>query len=95
MDRGDDRLAAVFDDVEDVVQARFLRRLAEFGDVGSGEEGPPAANQDDRLHRIVGGECAEPFVERLPDVDAERVDRRRIDRDDPDAVLDRERAHTH
>ena len=35
-------------------QPRLLRRLAEFGDVGAGEEGLAFAGDDDRLDAVVG-----------------------------------------
>ena len=47
VDRGDHRLGAILDRVDDLGQPRHLRRLAEFGDVGAGEEGLALAGDDD------------------------------------------------
>ena len=76
VDRGDDRLLARLHRVERFGQARALRGLAEFGDVGAGEERAPVAADDDRLDPVVGEPrldlALEPRAHRL----AERVDRR-------------------
>ena len=54
MDRGDHRLAALFDGVDDGGEAGFHRRLAEFGDVRPGEEGAPGRADDDGANGVIG-----------------------------------------
>ncbi len=51
---GDDRLRHRLDLGDDLAEARGLRRLAEFGDVGAGEKGPSGAGDHRRPHRLVG-----------------------------------------
>ena len=53
VDRGNDRLGRGFDGVQHGIEIRALRRLAKFGDVGTGDEGLPFAADDDRLDAIV------------------------------------------
>ena len=54
VDRRDDRLGAILDRVDDHRQPRLLRRLAELGDVGAGEEGLALAGDDDGFDAVVG-----------------------------------------
>ena len=59
--RRDDRLRHRLDLGDDLAEARGLRRLAEFGDVGAGEKGAPGAGDDDRLDgRVVARPGAAP-----------------------------------
>ena len=87
MDRGNHRLGTVFDDVEYRVQAGLLRWLAEFGNIGAGEEGAAAADQDDRLDAIVLRKFAEARIERQARLDAQSIDRGVVDFDHPDAAV--------
>ena len=52
VDRRDHRLGAILDRVDDLGQPRPLRRLAEFGDVGPGEEGLALAGDDDGVDAV-------------------------------------------
>ena len=88
VDRRDDRLGARVEQVDHDRERRLLRRLAELGDVGTGEERPAAAGQHDRLHRIVADERAQALDHGRADCPAERVHGRRVDRDDADVALD-------
>jgi hypothetical protein len=54
VDRGDHRLRAIFDRVDHHRQPRLLRRLAELGYVGPGEEGLALAGYDQRRDAVVG-----------------------------------------
>ena len=58
MDRCDDGFGRVLDRILGVVEAGALRRFAELGDVGAGDEGFAFADQHDRLDGAV--------VDRLP-----------------------------
>ena len=90
VDRGDHRLGAIFDDVDDLRQHRLREGLggAEFADVRAGEEGLAEADDDDRLHRLVGigrlDRLDQPLAHRVP----ERVDRRIVRLDDQDVAMD-------
>ena len=53
-----------------------LRRLAEFGDVGAGEEGLAFAGDDHRLDAVVGLRLGDRSDQPLADRGAERVHRR-------------------
>jgi hypothetical protein len=59
VDRGDGGLGAALDQVQDLVEARLLRRLAELRDVGAGDEGAPGAGEDDGGRARIG-EALEP-----------------------------------
>jgi len=54
MDRGHHRLRPLLDDLDDVGQERLERRLAEFADVGPGDESAPLTGNDHGRDRIVG-----------------------------------------
>ena len=82
VDRGDHRLVARLHRVERVGQARPLRRLAELGDVGPGEERAPVAAYDDSLDRVVGQGGLDRLLEPGADRLAERVDGRVVRHDD-------------
>ena len=87
VDRGDDRLGRVLDLGEHVVEAGRLRRLAEFGDVGAGDEGAAGAGQDDALDRGIGDRGLDAFQNTAAHCGTQRIDRRTVDRDDPDFVM--------
>ncbi len=88
VDRGDDRLRAVLDRGLRVRQARARERLAEFGDVGAGDEGAPGADQHDRLDGGIGRRLRMPSRKPVAHLRRQRVHRRRIDRQDGDVALD-------
>ena len=87
MDRGDDRLRRIFHQLEHLGEAGRLRRLAEFGDVGAGDEGAAGAGQHDRLHLGIGDRALHAFEDAAAHRGAQRVNRRAVDRDDGDVVM--------
>ena len=87
VDRGDHRLGAILDPVDHFGQPRHHRRLAEFGDVGAGEEGLPFAADDDRLDRVVALGLLDRRDQPLAHRRAERVDRRVVGGDDEDVAV--------
>ena len=68
-------------------EARGLRRLAEFGDVGAGEKGAPGAGDHHRLDSVVVAGLAQRLDEPGADFVLQRVDRRIIGGDDRDPAL--------
>ena len=90
VDGGDDRLRRVLDRALRLRQADAAERLAEFGDVGAGDEGAAAADQHDRLDRGIDLGLLDAVADALPHVGRERVDRWRVDRQHADVALVRE-----
>ena len=88
--RGDDRLRRVLDPIEHVRKVRRGGGLAEFGDVGAGDEGSPCADDHDRLDGAVRFGRLDPLLEAVAHGLRQRVDRRRVDRDRRDVSVDRE-----
>src|SRR5262249_55061084 len=84
---GDDRLRAALDDLLHLRQRRLLRRLAELGDVGAGDERAPGARDDDGGCSGITGGLADRVAQALTDVLAERVDGRIVHGDDGHATL--------
>ena len=74
-------------------QTGRLRRLAEFGDVGAGDEGAAAAGQHDRLHFGIGDGAFDAFENAAADGGAQRVHRGTVNRDDGDDVMTLELDH--
>ena len=89
VDRGDDRLRRVFHGVERFLQAGWGGRLAEFGNVGAGDERPPVADDDDRLDGAVPFRRFDAALEALSDGLRQGVHWRRIDRDQRNFAFDR------
>ena len=87
---GDHRLRGVLDCVKRLGERRRGGRLAELGNVGAGDEGPPVADEDDRLDRAVRVSLPYAPIETVADGLRKRVHRRRVDRHQRDFVLDRE-----
>ena len=87
VDRGDDRLGRGFDHVEHGVEIGTARRLAEFADVGAGDEGCAIAAQHDRLDAVIGERGFEIILQPLPDVPRQGVDRGVVDDDDGDLAI--------
>ena len=87
VDRGDDRLAALLDDVDDLRQPRVLRRLAELGDVGARKESAAIAANDDGFHSVVGDTSFDRVLESGSHGLAERIDRRIIRGHDKDFAI--------
>ena len=88
--RGDDRLRRVLDPVEHVGKVGRGGRLAEFGNVGAGDEGPPAADDHDGLDRAVRFRRLDAAFEAVADGLRQRVHRRGVDRDQRDLAVDGE-----
>jgi hypothetical protein len=88
VDRGDHRLGRGFDLVDHRRQAGFDEGLAEFGDVGAGEEGAAVTADDHRLDSIVGQTLPDAGFEPLADGGAERVHRWVVRDDDENVVMD-------
>jgi hypothetical protein len=74
-------------------ETRRLRRLAELGDIGAGDEGTAAAGQHDRLNFRVRNRALHALEDTAAHRGAERVDRRTVDRDDGDDVITLEFYH--
>ena len=90
---GDDRLRRVLHRHQHFMQAGRLRRLAEFGDVGAGDEGAAAAGQHDGLHLGIGDRRLHAFENTAAHGGAQRVDGRTVDRDDGNDVTTLELDH--
>src|SRR6516225_10510767 len=71
----------------DVVQPRGLRRLAEFGDVGTGEKRAPGASDHHCLDRSIVARLSKSLGEPSAHLVLERVDRRVVDGDDRDFAV--------
>src|SRR3546814_3720707 len=84
--RRDHRLACRLDHIEQRVEIGAARGLAEFADVGAGDEGAAVAAQHDRLDAIVGERGLEMLLEAPADVPRQRVDGRIVDDDDGDVA---------
>ena len=67
-------------------ETRRLRRLAEFGDVGAGDEGAAGAGQHDRLHFRVRDRALHAFEDAAAHRGAQRFDRRTVDRVDVSSI---------
>ena len=93
VDRGHDRLRRVLHQGQHLDQAGRLRRLAEFGDVGAGDEGAAAAGQHDTLDLGIGDRGLHAFQNAAADRGAQCVDGGTVDGDDADAVVTFELDH--
>jgi hypothetical protein len=87
VDRGDHRLVERLDLIDQDGKRRLLHRLAEFGDVGAGEEGLARAGDDDCLDAVVALRFLDPGLQALAHGGAERVHRRIVRREDQDVAL--------
>src|SRR6202790_4328672 len=75
------------------METRRLRRFAEFGDVGAGDEGAAIAGQDDRLHFRIGDGAFDAFENTAADGGAQRIHRRVVHCDDGNDVITLELDH--
>ena len=75
------------------VEAGRLRRLAEFGDVGAGNEGAAGAGQHDRLDFGIGDGALDAIQDAAANGGAQRVHRGTVDRDNGDHVMTLELDH--
>ncbi len=87
VDRGDNRLVARVHHVDDFVQRCARRRLAEFGDVGAGEERLAIAADHHCLDRRIVDALADARVKAVTHPRAQRVHRGRIGDDDENVVV--------
>ena len=88
VDRGDDRLVALVHHIVMAAAGRRRRRtLAELPDIGPGDKAAARADQHHRLDRGVGVALVERRDDALRHAGRHRVDRRVIDRDDPDLAI--------
>ena len=92
VNRGHDRLRRSFQCIDHRNQPRaapFLagRDLSELLDVGSGNESSPAADQHDRRHVAIASEGLDRFQNPLRHAGAQGIDRRILDGDCADTVL--------
>jgi len=81
------RLWHRLDHRDDLGEARRLRRLAEFGDVGAGEKGASGAGDDHGLDRRVLASLAQRLGEAGADLVLERVDWGVVGGDDRDLAV--------
>ena len=93
VNRGNGRLRAIFKFGNHLGQARRLRRLAEFGDVGARDEGAAGAGEHNGLHFRIGGGALDAFENAAANCRAERIHRRTVDRDNGDHVMTFELDH--
>ena len=76
VDRRHQRFARGFHLVEQRMQRRALRRLAELADVGTGNEGAAFADQHDGLGRVVGQHLVEGSGQSVAHLRRQRIHRR-------------------
>ncbi len=81
------RLVAGFDDFDHLGQARRLRRLAEFLDVGPGDKGVALADQRHRTYLRVRFGALKDLLQPLTHRMAEGIDWWIVDRDQRDLAL--------
>ena len=82
-----DQLGRILHGRDHVVQVRPRRRLAELADVGAGDEGPAAADQDDGVDAGILAERLDALLDAGADGRGQRVHRRIVDGEDSDAPL--------
>ena len=84
VDTGDHRFRAVLHRGLDLIESGALRRLSELADVGSGDEGPTSAGEDDGLDLGICHRSVDPVEDALANVMAQGVDRGIVDDDQGD-----------
>ncbi len=87
VDRGNDRLRRAFHQAQHFGETGRLRRLAEFGDVGAGDEGTAGAGQHDALHLRVIDRALHALEDAAAHRGAERIHGRAVNRDDGNIVM--------
>ena len=87
VDRGNHRLPAVLDRRDHLVEAGFLRRFSELGDVGTGDEGAAAAGQNDAFDLRVRRCGLDLLVDAATNCRAECIDGRAVDHHDADIAM--------
>ena len=84
---------AVLHQGQHFVEAGRLRRLAEFGDIGAGNEGAAGTGQDDRLDFGIGDRARDAIQDAAADRGAQRIHRGTVHRDNADHVMTLELDH--
>ncbi len=90
VDRGHDRLRRALHHLLHLEQAGPPRPATELRDVGAGDERATTADEHDGRGRRIGDGGLEPFEQAVAHVEAQRVDRRRIEGDDGDIAVESE-----
>ena len=90
MNGGDGRLFDRLQQRDQRSQVRILHRLAEFGDVGAGNESASCASDHDGGRRLVVAQPGERIMERTAHGKRQRIHRRIVDGDDGDAAAMRD-----
>jgi hypothetical protein len=83
---GNDRLLQRLDLGEQVEVTGITDRVVEFGDVGTGDEGPAGTHQDDCRDRLVGCSLAETILQTCAYSFRQSIDRRTVDRNQRQAA---------
>ena len=86
MDGGHHRLGRLFQDALHLAQAHPGRRLAELGDVGTGDEGAALAAQHHRVNGGVGDGGLHGAVDAVAHRGRQGIDRREVDGDHANAI---------
>ena len=87
MDRRDHRFRAVVEHIIGPPSGRRRQRApAELADIGAGDKAAPGADHHHRLDRRVGIALVDGRDDALRHARRQRVDRRVVDRDNPDPV---------
>ena len=85
--RRNNRLRHRLDCGDDIVEAWWLRRFAEFGDVGAGKKGAAGAGDHHRPDRVVVARLGQRLSEPGPHFVLQRIDRRVVGGDDRDIAV--------
>ncbi len=84
---GNDRLGRIFHRHQHLLQAGRLRRLAELGDIGAGDEGAAAAGQHDRLDAGIGNRFLHAIEDTAAYGGAQGIHGRAVHRDNADIAM--------
>ena len=87
MNHGHHGLAAGLDTVADIGQERLDRRLAEFADIGTGDESLALTHDDHGLDRSAGIGLLHGRHQTLAHGSAQRIDGRIVDADEQDVTV--------
>ena len=87
VNRRDHRFRRGFDGVDDLGQQGRLQRLAEFADVGAGDEGAPGAGEHDSGNSAIVDEGAERIEQSGAHRLRQRVDGGIVDQHDGDVIM--------
>ena len=90
--RGDDRLRGVLHRVERFGKGGRGERLAELGNIGAGDKGPPIADDDDRLDGAVRFRRFDASLQTVADGLRQSIHRLGVYGDERDFAFDRRSA---